>query len=219
MSTTVIEFSANEFGDWFFHCHLLYHMKSGMARVIHYDGYQPNPDVAAVRSNLFKESWYAWGDADVLSNMTEGSLTLADTRNVFEAQWEAGWQNVDETDWEGLLTYDRYLNRFSSIFAGADFMGEGDTTEESRGVLGFRYLLPLNFESMIWVDTDGGARMKIDKEFTLTPRLSLIGEVQYDTHDSWEGKTGLSYMLSKSVSLLGQWHSEFGWGGGLVVRF
>ena len=219
MSTTVIEFKANEFGDWFFHCHLLYHMKSGMARVIHYDGYQPNPDVAAVRSNLFKESWYAWGEADVLSNMTEGSLTLADTRNIFEAQWEAGWQNVDETDWEGLLTYDRYLNRFSSIFAGADFMGEGGTTEESRCVLGFRYLLPLNFESMIWVDTDGGARMKIDKEFTLTPRLALVGEIQYDTHDLWEGKTGLSYMLTKSVSLLGQWHSEFGWGGGIQVRF
>ena len=219
MSTTVIEFKANEFGDWFFHCHLLYHMKSGMARVIHYDGYQPGPDVAAVRSNLFKESWYAWGEADVLSNMTEGSLTLADTRNIFEAQWEAGWQNVDETDWEGLLTYDRYLNRFSSLFAGVDVIGEGDETEETRGVLGVHYLLPLNFESMMWVDTDGGARVKLEKEFTLTPRLSLIGEFQYDTHDSWEGKTGLSYLLTKSVSLLGQWHSEFGWGGGLQVRF
>ena len=40
MSTTAIEFYGNEFGDWFFHCHLLYHMKSGMARIIHYDGYQ-----------------------------------------------------------------------------------------------------------------------------------------------------------------------------------
>jgi len=26
MTTTVIEFAAEEFGDWFFHCHLLYHM-------------------------------------------------------------------------------------------------------------------------------------------------------------------------------------------------
>ncbi len=219
MSTTVIEFKANEFGDWFFHCHLLYHMKSGMARVIHYDEYQPDLEVAAIRSQLFKESWYAWGDADVLSNMSEGALTLADTRNIFKAQWEAGWQNVDETDWEGLLTYDRYLNRFSSLFAGVDVIGEGDETEETRGVLGLHYLLPLNLESMTWVDTDGGARVKLDKAFTLTPRLSLIGEVQYDTHDSWEGKTGLSYMLSKSVSLLVQWHSEFGWGGGFQVRF
>ncbi len=219
MSTTVIEFKANELGDWFFHCHLLYHMKSGMARVLHYDGYQPNPDVAAARPNLFKESWYAWGEAEVLSNMTEGALTLSDTRNIFEVQWEVGWQGVDGTDWEGLFSYDRYLNRFSSLFAGVDVSGEGDETEETRGVLGVHYLLPLNLESMLWVDSDGGARVKLDKEFSLTPRLSLIGEVQYDTHDLWEGKTGLSYMLTKSVSLLGQWHSEFGWGGGLQIRF
>jgi len=219
MSTTVIEFAADEFGDWFFHCHLLYHMKSGMARLIHYDGYQPDPAVAAVQSNLFKESWYAWGQADVLSNMTEGALTLSDTRNIFQAKWEAGWQHVGGTEWEGLLTYDRYVNRFSRLFVGADFMGDDDTTEDTRGVLGLRYLLPLNVESMVWVDSDGGARVALDKEFTLTPRLSLIGEVQYDTHDLWEGKAGMSYLLTKHVSLLGQWHSEYGWGGGVQVRF
>ena len=219
MSTTVIEFKANEFGDWFFHCHLLYHMKSGMARVIHYNGYQADADVTAIQSKLFKESWYAWGEADVLSNMTEGALTLSDTRNIFEAQWEVGWQRVDGTDWEGLFSYDRYLNRFSSLFAGIDVTGEGDETEETRGVLGVHYLLPLTVESMLWVDSDGGARINLEKEFTLTPRLALIGEIQYDTHDSWEGKTGLSYTLTKSVSLLGQWHSEFGWGGGIQVRF
>ena len=219
MSTTVIEFYGNEFGDWFFHCHLLYHMKSGMARVIHYDGYQPDPDVAGMQPKLFRESWYAWGEADVLSNMTEGALTLSDTRNIFQGSWEVGWQNVDETEWEGLLSYDRYLNRFSSLMVGADFIGLGNATEDSRGVLGFRYLLPLSFESLVWVDSDGGARVNLEKEFTLTPRLGLIGEVQYDTHDLWEGKAGLSYTLTKNVSLLGHWHSEYGWGGGLQVRF
>jgi hypothetical protein len=59
----------------------------------------------------------------------------------------------------------------------------------------------------------------LEKEFVLTPRLSLLGKVEYDTHDEWEGKAGLSYMVSKNVSLLGQWHSEYGWGGGLQVRF
>ena len=101
MSTTVIEFYGNEFGDWFFHCHLLYHMKSGMARLIHYDGYQPDPEVVSIRPNLFKESWYLWAEADVLSNMTEGAITLSDTRNIFKASWEVGWQDVDGTDWEG----------------------------------------------------------------------------------------------------------------------
>ena len=121
----------------------------------------------------------------MLSNMTEGGLTLSNTRNIIQAQWEAGWQNIDETDWKGLLTYDRYLNRFGSIFAGADLLGQEDTTEESRGVIGFRYLIPLNFESLVWVDTDGGARVMLEKEFILTPRIALLGEIQYDTHDMW----------------------------------
>jgi hypothetical protein len=126
---------------------------------------------------------------------------------------------VDKTDWEGLVTYDRYVNRFFRLFAGVDILGEGSSTDETRGVLGLRYLLPLNFESTAWVDTDGGARVAVEKEFTLTPRLSLIGEIEYDSHEKWEGKTGLSYTLTQNVSLLGQWHSEYGWGGGLQVRF
>ncbi len=219
MSTTVIEFYANEFGDWLFHCHLLYHMKSGMSRVIGYKGYQPDPEVAAVQSQLFKDPWYFWGEADVLSNMTEGALTLSDTRNIFQAYWEVGWQNVDQTDWEALLTYDRSFNRFFSILAGVDLLGEGSSTEETRGVFGLRYLMPLNIDTTAWVDTDGGARVIADKEFALTPRLSLIGEVKYDTHDKWEGKAGISYIVTRNFSLLGQWHSEYGWGGGLQVRF
>jgi hypothetical protein len=115
--------------------------------------------------------------------------------------------------------HDRYLNRFGSIFIGADLLGEEHKTEDIRGVLGFRYLLPLNFESMVWMDTEGGARIALGKEFALTPRLALTGEVQYDTHDLWEGKAGLSYILTKNLSLLGQWHSEYGWGGGLRVFF
>jgi hypothetical protein len=219
MSTTVIEFDANEFGDWFFHCHLLYHMKSGMARLVHYEDYILYPELAAVRPQLYKESWYIWGQADVLSNMTEGSFTLSNTRNILTLEWEAGWQEVDETEWEGIVTWDRYFNRFFTIFAGVDFLGGGDELDDTRGVLGFSYLLPLNIESRSWIDTDGGARFNLDKEFELTPRLVLYGEAEYDTHDLWEGKAGLSYLVSKNISLLGQWHSEFAWGGGIQVRF
>ncbi len=219
MSTTVIEFYANEVGDWFFHCHLLYHMKSGMARVIHYEDYEPQPETAALRPDLFKSSWYVWADADLLSNMTEGEVVVADTRNGFKAAWEVGWQHVDATEWEGVFTYDRWLNRFFSVLAGIDVMGEGDYTDETRGVIGVHYLLPLNFESTAWVDSDLGARFMLEKEVTLTPRLALVGEVEYDTHDLWEGKAGLSYTLSQKVSLRGQWHSEFGWGAGLQIRF
>ncbi|MCJ7595056.1 MAG: multicopper oxidase domain-containing protein, partial [Desulfobacterales bacterium] len=219
MSTTVIEFDANELGDWFFHCHLLYHMKGGMARVVHYEGFSVAPELAQIRPHLFKDPWYFWGQVDALSNMTEGSLSLSNTRNILSAEWEAGWQNVDETEWETLLTWDRYINRFFSIFAGADLLGKGDDSEETRGVLGIHYLLPLNVESSVWVDTDGGARISLDKAFEVTPRLTLFGEVEYDTHDQWEGRVGVSYTVSRDFSIFAHWHSEYGFGGGLQIRF
>ncbi|MFC1523260.1 multicopper oxidase domain-containing protein [Thermodesulfobacteriota bacterium] len=220
MSTTVIEFDANEVGDWFFHCHLLYHMKSGMTWVVHYDNFMPPSEVTSIRGKLYKESWYFLGEAEVLTNMTEGLLSISNTRNTFRADWEVGWQDVDETEWEGLIIWDRYFNRFFTVFAGIDLLGAGSETEESRGVLGLHYLLPLNIESRFWVDTDGGTRTSFDKEFMLTPRLAFMVEGEYDTHESeWESKFALHYTVSKSFTLSGQYHSDFEWGGGLIIRF
>jgi hypothetical protein len=144
---------------------------------------------------------------------------LSNTRNILAADWEAGWQEVDDTEWEGIFTYDRYINRYFTLFAGADLFGEGDELDEGRWVFGFRYLLPLNVESRAWIDTDGDARFNLGKLFELTPRLALFGEAQYDTRDRWEGSAGLSYMVHKSFSLVGQWHSDYGLGGGLQIRF
>ncbi|MFO7554742.1 MAG: multicopper oxidase domain-containing protein [Desulfobacterales bacterium] len=219
MSTTVIEFDANEVGDWFFHCHLLYHMKSGMARMVHYEEFTPGPEVSAVRPNLYKDSWYFRGQTDILSNMTEGFLMLSNTRNILSADWKVGWQEVDETEWEGIFTWSRYLNRFFSVFAGADLMGEEDELDKTRGVIGLNYLLPLNIESRVWVDSDAGVRINLDKEFELTPRLMLVGEAEYDTHELWEGSAGLNYTIHKNFSFIARWHSEYDWGIGAQIRF
>ena len=58
METDTIEFMANEEGDWFFHCHILYHMMAGMNRVLavgHYDN--PNlPDKEKAYKMLQRES-------------------------------------------------------------------------------------------------------------------------------------------------------------------
>jgi CopA family copper-resistance protein len=218
MTTTVIEFAANEVGDWFFHCHLLYHMKSGMARLVHYDGFDPGSEVNAVRSRLYKDPWYFWGHADALDNMTEGALVASNTRNILMLQWEAGWEEVPHLEREGTFTWNYYLNRFSSIFAGGNFESAAGE-DETRGILGLRYLLPLNIESFAWVDDEGESRLGIEKEFMLTPRLELFGELEFDTEDRWEGNGGLSFMVSKGLSILVQRHSEFEWGAGIQVRF
>ena len=190
-----------------------------MARLIHYDNYEPSPEVAAIRPNIYKDTWYFWGEADVLTNMTEGFLMFSNIRNILTAEWEVGWHEVEETEWESILTYGRYVNRFFTMFAGVDLMGEEDELDETRGIVGIHYLLPLNIESRGWIDTDGEARFMLDKSLELTPRLSLAGEAEYDTHEEWEGSVNLSYILSKNVSLEGKWHSEYSWGGGIKVLF
>lgn len=219
MSTTVIEFYGNEVGDWFFHCHLLYHMKSGMANFVHYGEFQPEPQVLAVRPRLYHDPWYAWASADLLSNMTEGKISLSNTRIMLDGSWEVGWQQVDETDWEAMVSAGWYLNRFTSFFAGVDALGEGSHAEDLRGLMGLKYLLPLNIDLSAWVDTEAGTRIMLEKDLELTPRLSLHGEAEYDTHDQWEGAAALHYLLTKDLSLLATWHSKFGYGGGISLRF
>ena len=219
MSTTVIEFDANEVGDWFFHCHLLYHMESGMARLVHYENFVPDPALAAIRPMLYENPWYFWGEADILSNMSEGMFTLANTRNILTAEWEAGWQEVDETGWEGIVSWNRSINGFFSFLGGLDMEGVEGEVDETRGVFGIRYLLPLNLESRAWIDTDGGARLALEKTLELTPRLALVGEARYDTHAYWEGEVALTYLLQKNFSLIGKYHTDYGFGGGLQVRF
>ena len=219
MSTTLIEFDATESGDWFFHCHLLYHMMNGMARVVHYESFAPTPEVAAIRPGLYRDEWHAIGQADGLSNMTEGFFMFSSTRSSLTAAWEIGWQDVQENEWEALFTGSRYFNGFWSAFAGIDLEGAGSDTDSTRAVLGVRTLLPLNLDLRTWIDSDGGARCSLDKHLPLTPRLELSGSVRYDTHELWEGQVGLAFMISKGFSLLARWHSTFGFGGGLAARF
>ncbi len=219
MSTTVIEFAADQPGDWFFHCHLLYHMMAGMARLVHYQDFAPPPAVAAIRPGLYQETWYPRVEASLLSNMSEGLLRLSDTRHLLTATWEAGWQRVSRTEWESVVTWDYSLDRFKSLFLGGDLLGEGGDLDKTRAVAGLRYLLPLNLESRAWLDSDLGGRLALEKKWALTPRLSLLGEVEYDTHTRWEGSAGLAYMLTGNFSLAGGWHSEYGWGAGLQVEF
>jgi CopA family copper-resistance protein len=219
MTTTVIEFAADEFGDWFFHCHLLYHMMSGMARVVHYQDFAPDPATAAVRRHLYHDPFYLYGHVDALSQMTQGTLVYANSRHIFSAEWHAGWQRVDDVEWEVTPTYDYYLNRFASVFAGVNLEGSGNRFDKHEGIFGLRYLLPLNITSRVWVDTAGEFQFAVGKHLELTPRLALFSEAEYDTKEHWDIRAGTSYLLTKHFSLIGQWHSRFGWGGGLRWQF
>ena len=219
MTTTVIEFEANEVGDWFFHCHLLYHMKGGMARVVRYDSFTNDSETEAVASERYAQHWYLFAQADILSNMTQGRLRFENLRNTFGLSWYAGWDGVENTTWEAEITYDRYINRFTSVFAGAYLEGEDWNSEAERGIFGLRYLLPLNVVASAWVDTDGEARVNFGRELMLTPRLSLFGEAEYDTREKWQFQTGVSYTLTENIAATALWDTNYGAGVGMTVRF
>jgi CopA family copper-resistance protein len=216
MSTTVIEFDANDPGDWFFHCHLLYHMHSGMARVVEYDNFEPSPEVLAVRDQLYEDPWYFWGAGAGMSHMTEGGLILSNTRSILASTWEIGWGQIDDTDYEVNLSYDYSFNRFASIFMGSQLTNE---VLGNRGIFGVRYVLPMLVDAFAWVDSEGEFRFGATKSYPITQRLHAFGEVEFDTMSDWEWSTGLEYILDKNVSLIGSYHSEFGAGGGLAIRF
>lgn len=219
MNTTVIEFKANEVGDWFFHCHLLYHMKAGMARVVRYNGYSNDPQTEALSSKRYDDHWYLFAQADLLSNMTQGTLMLEDQLNIFSLSWEAGWDGVKDTQWEGELVYDRYINRFTSVFAGVYAEGVDFNSSDERAIAGIRYLLPLNLVSSTWVDSDGEARISLGRELMLTPRLGIFGDAEYDTREKWSYQGGMSYMINENLSATTVWDSNYGAGAGVTLKF
>ncbi|MEW6600661.1 MAG: multicopper oxidase domain-containing protein, partial [Nitrospirota bacterium] len=188
LGTRTIEFYADEEKDWFFHCHILYHMDAGMARIVHYEGSELDPMIAQIRNRLFTEHWYVWADASLLTQMTDGKIVAADTRNTFRGVWEAGWNK----DYEAVLTYERYFDRFFQAFAGGVLT---DGEQDHRGIIGVRYLLPFMFESSVWLDTEGDVRVSLENNIRLTDRLYAFGEVQYDTESKGEWLAGAGWTL------------------------
>jgi FtsP/CotA-like multicopper oxidase with cupredoxin domain len=227
MSTRTVEFEANEAHDWMFHCHILYHMMSGMARVFRYEDETKPPSIThdtaqtgMSASNLGEHAHdmsYIWGAASIQSHMSEGLITWMNPRNDLLLGWEVGWENVEETEYEIEALWQRYIDADLQIYAGARLTNDPDATD--RAVAGLNYRLPL----LLWVnaslDSEGDARFTLSKRFQLTPRLGLWGEVQYDTGTEWEWSAGADYTLTRHTSLAATYHSDYGLGAGVLIRF
>jgi FtsP/CotA-like multicopper oxidase with cupredoxin domain len=214
LATQVIEFEANEYNDWFFHCHILYHAKSGMARIVSYEDKELDIDLQKIRPKLYEDTWYPKVIATVQSHMTDGVAALGNSKNILSTTWQVGWQQIDETNYDVELAYDRYFNRFLNVFTGANI-----TNKYERGILGIRYLLPFNFESALRVDSRGELRIELAQGLQLTSRFGVFGTAEYDTETKEEWLLGWKYTLSKNMALTGQYHSDFGTGAGIAFRF
>ncbi len=242
MSRRTLEFEANEDKDWMFHCHILYHMMTGMARVFRYDppaGTAPPPPPAEAPSLMpmpaghhhaghghpsvgglgehTHDMAFIWGAASLQSHMSEGLLTWMNPRNDVLLGWEIGWQDVDDTQYEVDALYQRYFNADFQAFIGARLTNDEDA--ENRAVAGINYRLPLFFWASLSIDSEGDARLSLAKQLQVTPRLGVFGRVEYDTNTEWEWTAGADYTLTRTFSLITQYHSEYGLGAGLEIRF
>ena len=223
MTKRTVEFEANEHHDWMFHCHILYHMMSGMARVFRYEGDPPvmeHESMSMHHAGLGEHAHdmsYVWGAASVQSHMSDGLITLMHPKNDLLLSWEVGWEGVDDTEYEVDALYQRYFNPNFQALAGARLTNDADA--ENRAVAGINYRLPLMLWAAASIDSEGDARLTLSKRLQLTPRLGLFGRVEYDTNTQYEWTTGADFTLTRRTSLITQYHSQFGFGAGVLIRF
>ena len=237
MQKMTIEFYGNngdEYGDWFFHCHILYHMMGGMARVVSYDTPRDPRMDEFPASKIIEETdkWYSWGLVDAASHTTGFNLMTSNIRNQFNASFEYGWnQNL-----EGEFTYERYLHDYLRVFGGVNIENSTrDNLDEfsTTAVVGIRYLTPYLFNLDVRVDNKLRPRIGLGRSIMIFPKLSVFGYYEYqidlgfvddlpinkDFTSETVWSAGAEYMLSRNFSLMGSYDNRFGAGGGLSIRF
>ncbi|WP_052573545.1 multicopper oxidase domain-containing protein [Haloferula sp. BvORR071] len=217
MGKRTIEFEADESGDWLFHCHLLYHMHAGMARVFSYE--EQGPEHMPQMGEHAEDPFYAMIDGSVQSHMSMGMLTFMNSHNDFFGTWDVGYghHEEDETMYEIEAGWKRYFNPNFSTVLGYRFTNMED--EEDRAFAGFQYRLPYLVWSSVQFDTAGDLRLGLAKSLQITDRLGVFGEARYDTGSEWEWTLGAEYTLTKQFSLVTQYHSDHGFGAGFGFHF
>ena len=234
MQKVTIEFYGSEYGDWFFHCHILYHMMGGMARVISYDT-PKDPRMNEFPVNkLIKETnlWYTWGVATAASHHTSFNLSSSNLRNQFNASLEYGWNK----NLEGEITYNRYLHDYLRVFGGLNIENKDRNSLnnfKTTAVAGVRFLTPYLFALDVRFNSDLVPRLSLGRSIMIFPKLSVYGYYEYQidfglintlplnknfmSETVWS--SGVRYMMSRNLSLMASYDNRFGAGGGLVARF
>jgi FtsP/CotA-like multicopper oxidase with cupredoxin domain len=217
MGRHTIEFEANAEKDWFFHCHLLYHMDAGMARVVSYAGqgedHEPNIDPKLKDMKM----WMIKGSLQ--SHMTMGTWMLRKERDDYYYSWDYGLH--EHQKYESDLGWRHYFNPNLSSVAGYRVTNEDG--EKDRLFAGVQYRLPYLISSTFSLDSETNLRVTLEKEFQLTSRIGLEIKSQYDTNSeldtNFEWGGGLKYFVNGDFSLIGGYDLNHGWGGGIQFRF
>ena len=234
METDTIEFRASESGDWFFHCHILYHMMSGMGRIFSYEDSPPNPEVPDPVAGFKKvaaddRKLYASAKLGLETNGSDGNAALANTRWKFSTMWHLGLKGTKGFESETMLG--RYFGRMQWLYAYAGFDYHYKKTDEQEKnlfgqvsnkndrhtvVAGLAYTVPLLFVADARIDGNGKARFQLGRDdIGLTSRLrfSIMGNTDK------EYSTGLRYIVNKNISASSHYDSDMGLGAGLTLTY
>lgn len=238
MERDTIEFAATESGDWFFHCHILYHMMSGMGRIFSYENSPPNPelpDKKYAQRKLFSDDrmFHAMAEIGLESNGSDGRAMLANTRWRLETLWHLGLNA--HHGYESETSIGRYFGKMQwwYVYAGFDYhhkeedairkdeafnlFGQASNKNSRKtAVLGLQYTLPLLLVADARIDANGKARFQLSREdVPLSRRLRF----NFMANTDKEYVAGFRYILTRYLSLSTHYDSDMGLGGGITISY
>lgn len=235
METDTIEFAATESGDWFFHCHILYHMMAGMGRIFSYENSPVNPQVPDRRyafKKVFEDDrkFYLKANVGLETNGSDGEITYANTRWIAGTEWRLGLK--PEYGYESETYVGRYFGKMQWLlpFVGFDYHYNSRENENERNLFGqtsnqnnrrtimggVRYTLPMLVTAEARVDGLGKFRFQLEREdIPVTSRLRLNLMANTDR----EYMVGFRYAVGKYWSLSTHYDSDMGLGAGLTITY
>ena len=236
METDTLEFNANVEGDWFFHCHILYHMMSGMGRVFSYENQQPNPLITnpkLAQRKLFADDrkMHFMFQNDFATNGNDGEMMLQNTRWSIGSEWRLGYNDMHGYETETHVG--RYIGKMQWLmpFIGFDWryrkMGIDEqeknlfgqtNTKDNRAVLslGVNYTLPMLVRFQTEIFADGIVRLQLMREdIPVTKRLRCAFMINTDK----EYMAGLNYILNRNFSVRTHYDSDMGFGAGVTFNY
>jgi len=235
METDTIEFLANTEGDWFFHCHILYHMMSGMNRVFAVGDYQNPylPNKTKIYRTLQREHNmpHLMAQSDFASNGIDGEAMLMNARYSLGTEWRLGYNTMHGYEVETHLG--RYIGKMQWLmpFIGFDYryrefgideqeknlFGQENKKDSRAAVsLGVMYTLPLLVNVQAEVYHDGIFRLSLMREdIPLSRRLRGGFMVNTDL----EYMADLRYILNRNFGIRTHYDSDMGFGLGLTLTY
>lgn len=193
MGTRTIEFYANEPGQWMLHCHNLYHMETGMARVVKYMSFKPSHEMQHIEhlDHHNNDHWYQTGNIQAATNIVEGRYKLSTTWNEVDFRGES--RKDEEWKGEGDIFYRRWHDNFLNFIVGGS-----SVDDDNRAVVGIGYTLPMLIRTNWLVDHKGKFRIDFEKRFQWTSTLFTDVEYRWRQDELLGSETAASLMYGQN---------------------